>query len=225
MTGARLCHLVIGAAIGGALGWTSPRLAHADRYEATLAIRPTKGSAVISEGGTDERVEVQSRGVAASATLGVRNWLDLGAEIVASNFDEASYQWATMPVKADPLSGPLRRTTNIRQLRGVATLRLGVFWVPFVQLALGLGARFRSPALLYIPTAQGERWVISDDDREVTLDLVTGARAGLERRLTIHWTAGISAAVAQSFGVFRPDLRTSDIMISLSYSWYPPLAP
>jgi hypothetical protein len=223
--GGRLRHLVTGTAIGAALGWTSPRPAHADRYEATLAIRPTKGSAVISERGTDERVEVRSRGVAASATFGVRNWLDLGAEIVASNFGEASYQWATVPISADPLSGPLRRTTNIRQLRGVATLRLGVFWVPFVQLALGVGARFRAPALLYIPTAQGERWVISDDDREVTLDLVTGARAGLERRLTVHWTAGISAAVAHSFGVFRPDLRTSDVMLSLSYSWYPSLAP
>jgi hypothetical protein len=184
-----------------------------------------RGSAVLREAGTDERVEVRSRGFAASATVGLRNWLDLGVELVASNFGEASYQWATVPVKADPLSGPLRRTTNIRQLRGVATLRVGVFWVPFVQLALGLGARFRSPALLYIPTAQGERWVISDDDREVALDLVTGARAGLERRLTVHWTAGISAAVAHSFGVFRPDLRTSDVMISLSYSWYPLFAP
>jgi hypothetical protein len=33
------------------------------------------------------------------------------------------------------------------------------------------------------------------------------------------------AAGAHSFGVFRPDHQTSDVTISLSYSWYPLLAP
>jgi hypothetical protein len=215
------------AALAGAGGvLVSPRPACADRHEATLSIRPTKGSARIWEAGTDERVDVQSRGFAASASLGARDWLDLGGEIVLAYFDVASYQMATLPVSANPLSGPLNRKSNIAQLRGVATFRLGVVWVPFVQLALGLGARYRTTALLYGPTAQGERWLIPDHQREeVMLDLVTGARAGLERRITVHWTAGISAAVAHSFGVFRPDLQTFDVTLSLSYSWYPLLAP
>ena len=102
----------------------------------------------------------------------------------------------------------------------------GVAWVPFVQLALGFGARYRTTALLHSPTAQGDRWLIPDGQREaVSLDVVAGLRAGLERRLTVHWTAGVSVAVAHSFGVFRPDLHTSDVTISLSYSWYPLLAP
>jgi hypothetical protein len=214
---------VRGAALALALARAGP--ARADRGETTLALRPTAGMALLGETGTDERATVRSLGLAASASLGVRDWLDLGAELVASNFDEASYAWATMPIAADPLSGPLRRTTNIRQLRGTATLRLGILWVPFVQLALGLGARFRSEALLYVPTTQGDRWLVTDASREVTLDVVAGARAGLERRLTIHWAASVSAAVAQSIGVFRPDVRTSDVTLSLSYSWYPLLAP
>lgn len=124
------------------------------------------------------------------------------------------------------MSGPLERRSNTGQLRGTATLRYGVGWVPFLQLALGLGLRYRTTALLYGPTEQGYRWLIPDGQREeVTLDLVTGARAGLERRLSVHWTAGISAAVSHSFGVFRPDLQTSDVTVSISYSWYPLLSP
>jgi hypothetical protein len=79
----------------------SPRPAHADRYEATLSIRPTRGSARIWEAGTGERAEVWSRGAAASLSLGVRDWLDLGGELAVSYFDEASYQMATLPVSAN----------------------------------------------------------------------------------------------------------------------------
>jgi hypothetical protein len=50
---------------------------------------------------------------------------------------------------------------------------------------------------------------------------VAGIRAGLERRITVHRTAGVSAAAVHSFGVFRPDLQTADVTISISYSWYP----
>lgn len=221
--------LVIGGVLAAAtiaLALTSPQSAHADRYEVTLAIRPTRGSARISEAGTDERVEVRSRGVAASASRGVRDWLDLGGELVLGYFDKASYDWATLRISRTPFSGPVERKSNTAQLRGIATIRLGVGWVPFVQLALGLGARYRTTALIYGPTSQGYRWLIPDGQREeVTLDVVAGIRAGLERRITVHWTAGVSAAAAHSFGVYRPDLQTSDVTISLSYSWYPLLAP
>jgi hypothetical protein len=200
--------------------------ARADRDELTFALRPTRGEARIWEAGTEERVQVRGRGIAGGVSLGVRDWLDLGAEIVANYFDEASYQMATLPISVIPLSGPLKRTSRIAQLRGVATLRVGVGWVPFLQLALGAGARHRTTALLYGPTTQGMRWLIPDGQREeISLDLVTGARAGLERRLTIHWTAGVSAAVSHSFGVYRPDLQTADITVSVSYSWYPLLPP
>jgi len=226
VTGARVRRLVASTALAGAaLALSSPRPAHADRHEATLAVRPTRGTARLCEAGTDERVDVRSRGFAASASFGVRDWLDLGGELVCGWFDLASYQMATLPISYNLMSGPLKRRSDTAQLRGTATFRYGVAWVPFLQLGLGLGARYRTTALLYGPTTQGDRWLIPDGQREeVSLDLVTAARAGLERRITVHWTAGISAAVSHSFGVFTPDLQTSDVTISLSYSWYPLLA-
>ena len=187
--------------------------------EATLAIRLTRGSAMLWEMGANAPAEVDSRGVAASASLGVRYWLDLGGELSVAYLDEASYPMATLPLGAAMVTGPLRRTTNTAQLRGFATLRVGDFWMPFLQLALGVGARFRSAAALYVPTAQGFVWLPPDDQRdEVSLDLVTGVRVGIERRITRRWTAGISAATAHAFGVSRPDLRTSEVTVSLSYS-------
>lgn len=187
--------------------------------EATLAVRLAWGSAEIWDAGTEASAEVASRGFAVSASLGVRHWLDLGIDVGTTYLDEASYPSATLPIAADMLSGPLRRTTNTAQLRGLATLRVGDFWMPFAQLALGVGARFRSTAALYVPTAQGERWIPPDDQgEELSFDLVTGVRAGLERRITLHWTAGLSVAVTHAFGISRPDLRMSEISFSLSYS-------
>jgi hypothetical protein len=225
VTTVKLHHVLAACAAAAlALAWVPP--ARADRHEVTIGIRPMRGTARIAESGTDERPEVRSRGLAGGVSWGVRDWLDLGGELVAADFDEASYQMATLPVSVNLRTGPLRRFTRHAQLRGVATLRLGVAWVPFVQLALGAGARQRSSALLYAPTAQGERWLTPDDQgAEITLDIVAGIRAGLERRLTPHWTAGVSAAAAHSTGIFNPDLQTADITLSLSYTWYPRLAP
>ena len=220
----RFSHGLAAATLALALAPGLP--AHADRHELTIGMRPTRGSARIADDGTTERAQVRSRGFAAGASWGVRDWLDLGGELVAADFDEASYQMATLPVSVNPRTGPLKRSSRHAQLRGVATLRLGVAWVPFVQLALGAGARHRFTALLLAPTAQGERWLIPDGQRqEVTIDVVAGIRAGLERRLTPRWTAGVSAAASHSTGIFTPDLQTADLTLSLSYTWYPRLAP
>jgi len=212
------------AAFALALAW--PPGARADREELTIALRPAGGVARVAENGTGERVRVRSRGLAGGASWGVRNWLDLGGELAAGYLDQATYQMATLPVGTGPLSGPLTRTTRTAQLRGVATVRLGVAWVPTVQLAFGAGARYRTTAMIYSPTVQGERWLPADDEGEsVTLDLVTGIRAGFERRLTIHWTIGVSAGVSRVFGLGTPDLQTTDANLSFSYSWYPVLSP
>jgi hypothetical protein len=191
--------------------------------ETTLALQLTRGLAVLWEAGTEASAEVDSRGVAASASFGVRPWLDLGGELGVAYLDEARYRRATLPLGGTLFTGPLRRTTNTAQLRGFATLRVGYLWTPFLQLALGAGARFRSTAAIYVPTAQGLLWLPPDDQgEEVSLDLVTGVRAGIERRVTVRWTAGISATAAHAFGVSTPDLRTSEVTFSLSYAPFGP---
>ena len=184
-----------------------------------VALQLATGSAVVRDAGTGEQAKVGSRSVAASASLGVRHWLDLGCELGATYLDEASYLSATLPIGAEMFSGPLRRTTNTAQLRSLATLRLGDVWMPVLQLTLGIGARFRSTAVMFVPTEQGSFWLPADDQgAEVSLDLVTGLRTGLERRITLHWTAGLTAAAARAFGIGTPDFRTSELTLSLYYS-------
>lgn len=58
--------------------------ARADRYEATLAVRPTGGYARIAETGADAAALVRSAGIAGGLSWGVRNWLDVGGELAAS---------------------------------------------------------------------------------------------------------------------------------------------
>jgi hypothetical protein len=188
-----------------------------------VGLQLATGSAVVREAGTGEPAKVGSRSVAASASLALRHWLDLGGELGATYLDEARYPSATLPIGAEMLAGPLRRSTNTAQLRSLATLRLGDVWMPVLQLSLGLGARFRSRAVMFVPTEQGSFWLPPDDQgAEVSLDLVTGIRAGFERRITLRWTAGLTAAIAHSFGVGAPNLRTTEVAFSLSYSRWAP---
>lgn len=183
-----------------------------------LALQLTMGSAIVRDEGASEPDTVGSRGLAVSASLGVRHWLDLGFEIGATYLDEAGYRWGTLPIGAEMTSGSLRRNTNTAQLRTLATLRLGDLWMPMVQLAFGAGVRFRSAASMFVSTEQGPHWLPADGGDEVSLDLVTGLRAGIERRVTLHWTAGLTAATVRAFGIGAPDLRSSEFTLALYYS-------
>jgi hypothetical protein len=196
--------------------------ARADRYEATIAIRPTGGYARVAETGADAPALVRSAGLAGGVSWGVRNWLDLGGELAASALGEATYDRAMTLVDDSPMAGPLRRMTRLSQLRGVATLRLGVAWVPTVQLALGAGVRHRSSALLRGESVRGETTYVPDGlEAGVTLDLVAGVRVGLEHRLTPRWTIGLSVGASHAFGVGAPDLQLADASFTLARAWYP----
>jgi hypothetical protein len=200
--------------------WNAPP-ARADRHEASIAIRPVGQLARIGDRGTGERATVPGGGLAGGLGWGVRNWLDIGGELAASSFAEAGYALAMLPVEANPRTGALSRRTQTVQLRGVATLRLGVGWVPTIQLLAGAGARLRSAARLRTPApAAGLVLVPDGEDAELALDLVAALRIGLDRRLTRHWTIGAAVGAARCLGVGAPDMQLADATISISYSWY-----
>ncbi len=200
--------------------WLAPP-AHADRHEAAIAVRPGGQLARIADRGTGERDVVPGGSFAGGLSWGVRNWLDLGGELAASSFGEASYALATLPVGANPRTGSLSRRTRTLQLRGLATVRLGVGWVPTIQLVAGAGARQRSAAWLRTSASQMQLVLVPDgEDAELALDLIAALRIGLDRRLTRHWAIGASVGAAHCFGVGTPDMQLADATISVSYSWY-----
>ena len=219
MTLMRTCHPLV---VCAALLLCSAPAAHADRFEATIAVRPTGGYARVAEAGTEAPATVRSAGIAGGLSWGVRNWLDLGGELAASALGEATYDRAMVLVDDSPMAGPLKRMTRIAQLRGVATLRLGVVWVPTVQLAIGAGARQRSSALLHGQSVRGETIYVPDgQESAVTLDVVAAVRVGLEHRLTPSWTVGLSVGASQAFGIGTPDLQLADASFTLARAWYP----
>ena len=198
----------------------APR-ARADRHEASIAVRPVVQLARIADRGTGARATVPGGGLAGGLGWGVRNWLDVGGEVAASSFAEAGYELATLPVDANPRTGALARRTRTVQLRGLATLRLGVGWIPTIQLLAGAGARLRSAAHLRTRVSQAELALVPDgEEAELVLDLVAGLRIGLDRRLTRHWTVGAAVGAARCLGIGAPDVQLADAAISVSYSWY-----
>ena len=192
--------------------------AHADRYEATVTVRPEGVLARVDEAGALAPVVVGGGGVSAGLSWGVRNWLDVGGELAALTLVEARYEGATATVFGVPRMGELSRTSRLAQARAVARLRLGVGWVPAVQLALGVGGRQRSAASLAYDSA-----VVAPDggERELALDAVAGIRLGLDHRITRRWSLGLSAGATACIGIGAPDLQVFDASLSLGYSWYP----
>jgi hypothetical protein len=69
----RRSRLALGAVALAA--WLAPR-ARADRYEASIALRPVGQLARIGDRGTGERATVPGGGLAGGLGWGVRNWLD-----------------------------------------------------------------------------------------------------------------------------------------------------
>ncbi len=195
--------------------------ARADRHEASIAVRPGGQLARIADRGTGARAVVPGGGLGGGLSWGIRNWLDVGGELAVSSFGEATYELATLPVGANPRTGSLSRRTRTMQLRGLATLRLGVGWIPTIQLAAGAGARQRSAARLRTEASQMQLVLVPDgEDAELALDLVAALRLGLDRRLTRHWTIGASVGAAHCLGVGTPDMQFADATISISYNWY-----
>jgi hypothetical protein len=215
-------------------GWFGARApdAVADRYEATVVIR-TIGAV----GRATERVQDVGSGDAVATAVyggggelglsyGLRNWLDVGGEVVGAGFGQATYDPVSVPVTGSTAMGRLTRTTRILQLRGGATLRLGVGWVPILHLGLGLGARVLSAATLLDEEHAGSFDVTPDGmNASVAIDIVANARVGLEHRLDRRWTMGVTAEATHAMGFGTQPLDIASIGVSLSYTWYPVFSP
>lgn len=207
-----VCALVLTfATIGG-------REARADRYEATVSVRPEGGLARVDDSGARAPVVVGGGGASVDVSWGARNWLDVGGELAALTLAEARYEGATVDVSGYSQMGELSRTTRLAQLRGAATLRLGVGWVPTVRVVAGAGVRQRSAARL----AMGSSIVVPDGEgAELAFDAVVGVRLGLDHRLTRRWSIGLSAGATVCIGIAAPSMQILDGGVSLAYTWYP----
>ena len=204
------------------------RLASADRYEASIAVRPIGGVGRVAEQvGSGSMPTAHSTGATAyagggeiSLGYGLRNWLDVDGELVAAGFMQASYDEARVAVMGVPMTGHLTRTTRIAQLRVGATLRGGVDWVPTLHLGLGFGGRVQTAGTL--ADAAGRRDVTPDGmTAGVSMDLVALVRAGMEHRFDRRWTAGLSVEAAHMFAPGGPPIDAISAGLSLSYTWYP----
>jgi hypothetical protein len=205
--------------------------ARADRYEATLVVRPTGTLGRVAEDvgsdGSSMVASVYGGGLDVGLSYGLRNWLDLGGELGAAGFTRATYDPAAVGIMGSALTGRVERTTRAAQLRAGATLRLGVAWVPVLYVGLGVGGRQRTDGTV----VRDDRGVLPNGiaadgmPAGFSLDLVMAARAGLEHRLDRRWTAGVDMSASHAIGIGSPPLDVVSIGVSLSYTWYPVFSP
>lgn len=216
--------------------WTRGGVAHADRYEATLVVRPTASVGEVAEpvgdragsggpratGRQDVVDSVSGGGLDVGLSFGLRNWLDVGGELGVAGFTRAAYDPASVTIEGEPAMGHVERTTRAVQLRAGATLRLGTAWVPVLYLGLGVGTRRRTAATISLPDHLGQRVELTPDHMAAgfTLDLVAAVRVGFEHRITRRWTVGIDASAGHTVGLGASTLDTLSGSISLGYTWY-----
>jgi hypothetical protein len=214
------------ALIAGSLVSLPAHEVRADRYEATVVVRPTGTVARVAEDvgsdGSPVVASVYGGGLDVGMSYGLRNWLDVGGELGVAGFTHATYDPAAIGLMGSAVTGRIERTTRAAQLRGGATLRLGVGWVPVLYLGLGVGVRQRTDGTL-VHDDQGHVYGVAADGMAagVSFDVVMAVRAGLEHRLDRRWTVGVDASASHAIGIGSPPLDVISAGVSLSYTWYP----
>ena len=212
--------------------WLGTRAhAAADRYEASVTVRPVGAIGRITERAGDVRggeavVSRNGGGGEVGLNYGVRNWLDVGGEVVGAAFAQAIYDPVAVTVAGSPAMGHLTRTTRLVQLRAGATLRLGVGWVPTVHLGLGIGGRVLSAGVLH-DEEHARTFVVTPDGMSegVAMEVLACARIGFEHRLDRRWSVGLDAEASYAVGVGTPPLEVAAAGVSLAYTWYPLVQP
>jgi len=215
------CASVVVAALG------VPQAA-ADRYEATVTLRPIAAMGRVTEDvssrtpGAPLARSTYGGGGEISVSYGLRNWLDVGAELVGAELTTATYASTTVAVEGNDAMGRLTRRARFAQLRGGPTFRFGVSWIPTVHLGLGVGARLPTAATLrYEDFGRTFELVPDGMTATISLDVVANVRVGFEHRFDRRWTVGLVAEAMHAIGVSEPPLDVVSGGISLSYTWYP----
>lgn len=220
---------VRGVAVACSLMAALPAGAHraaADHHEATVTVRSTGGVGRFTEDVTGDArgatVSTYGGGGEIGAGYGVSNRLDVGAELAAAGFTQATYDAAKVTIMGVPVAGRVTRRTRLAQLRAGATLRLGVAWVPIWYLGVGLSARMPAAAILG-RDERGNTLDLTPDGMAAgaQLDVCATTRIGLERRIDRRWSAGVAAEATHTLGLGAPPIDVVSAGISLSYTWYP----
>jgi hypothetical protein len=199
----------------------APSVAMADRYEATITVRPLAGSATVREDGAPSSASVTALGLAGGLSWGLRNWLDVGADLAAINLPEATFAGATAPISGTPHTGDVTRASRLALLRLGATLRLGVGWVPTLHASLGPVLRTRTDAVM-VRDASGPLGIIPDNGHGgASFDVAATLRAGFEHRLTRRWSVGVDLGVTHLLGLGAPSVDVIEGAVSVGYTWYP----
>lgn len=191
----------------------APAVAHADRYEASLAAEVHGGVARIGERGTAAEL-VPAFGVGGRVTHAWSNALAWDVALDATVTQPATFPDAEAEVDGRSTRGPATRRTTTASAAVGAELRLGVRVIPTVRLGLGPQLRYR--------TGSDLGTAIDAIAPSLTLDAVVSFGLGLDLRLGRHRVVGLAAQLdhAQPLGDGAPH-DVIALTVRFSSYWYP----
>ncbi|MBK7537516.1 MAG: hypothetical protein IPI49_19520 [Myxococcales bacterium] len=211
---AALCVVVFG-------GFTlSPAKSWADRYEVQWSARPLIGVAQMRDEWTSDYAAAPAAGMSLAVSYGVTNSLDLGVEALSFSTLAPTFEGAAVRTNGYTANGPYERRSDSVGGTVNATWRLGVVWVPIINMGVGRGVRYRSAGVF---TRYPVDFSPMQTHAERVEDWLWTARSGVEYRMTPRWTFGGYGTLLLAWSPDAPTLPAASLSFGVSYVFYPNL--
>ena len=191
----------------------APAVAHADRYEASVAAEVRGGIARIGERDTDAEM-VPAFGLGGRVTHAWSNTLawDLGLD--ATLTQPATFPDAKASYDGRDIRGAVTRRTATARAEVGGELRFGARLIPTVRLALGPQVRYRSAS---------DVGAFADAvPSSISLDGVVALGVGLDLRLGRQRVIGLAVQLAHAQPLGHGESHdVITLTVRLSSYWYP----
>ncbi len=189
----------------------APGVARGDADEASIELHCLGGAARLGDPLADATETAPLYGGGFRFTYATSDYFAYDAALDLGTSGSARYP----DVEQGGDAGDLERGTRVGRLALGVTARLGVRFVPTLQLAVG--GQLRQFPTGYLVDSDGQ--AVASVATSSRVDLVVRGGAGFDYRVDRHWVAGITASLTHA--VWGPAWDAVEGGLHLSYYWYP----
>lgn len=190
--------------------------AHADADEASLDVHTVGGAAITGDSAAadGETTDVAFGGLELRGTYATSDHYAYEVQVAFGRTSSAGFD----DIEVEGNTGSIERATLFSRLTAGVTARLGVRYIPTVQLAVGAQVRRVGSSRLVAGAAVAE-----GPGADMLIDAVALAGIGLDYRHDKHWIFGLSVRAVHAFSFNDVPYDALEGMVSVQYYWYPRL--
>lgn len=207
-------HPLLFCVLAGGLCLPAPILA--DQHELQWHARPLVGVALMRDEWASDLGAAPAAGASLGISYGVTNHLDLGLEALSFATLAGTFDEAAVPTNGYTATGPYERRARFHGGTVNATWRLGVIWVPVINVGVGRTVRYRSAGVF-----SEFDFAPMETPAEDVKDWLVTTRSGVEYRMTPRWTLGAYGSLLMAYSPDAPGLAAASLSFGVSYVHYP----